>query len=493
MNGCHSCPIRCHISTDFPELEQYGAFRYNENTCTGYSAISAMMSTVTGDSASSLRNQNMSTFLTHDYGFWTDYGGYAGTLTWAKTHVMTAQECTGIGLPASYVGKTPLQNRIPAAELTILTGSATGVKQTAGADIGKYVAGTPFRLADDGNPQALVELMKLICLKSTTTPTYQDVVANGTTRWAEKWPEIEFASEHCKSLTHFKFGYEKHHGVETFGQVGMLINLFYNRDPMNHSHCNQGVGPPAAIREAIMKELFSSAANKYGSIFNDPAGSDVGIVNSANPTGYSAMTKGKAAFAAASLIDVELKNSLIECDWTFPLWMSPLKRLNYRGDPTVSAQAYTAVTGDPMTWAGLQTIGLRIFTLFRCINARIMDYEEKKVNAAASVNMRVDHDAPAPWHFEKIGTSVTADNLNITTGNTNSYPATDVAFTGTTQLMTIADMDIAKSMIYAMFGWDDTTGMPTRTTLTYLGLDFVLQDAKVAALCKTGAGPTGLP
>ena len=474
MNGCHSCPIRCHISTDFPELEQYGAFRYNENTCTGYTAISAMMSTVANDANSALRNNNMSTYLTHDYGFWTDYGGYAGTHTWAKTHLMTAKECTYLGLPAAYVGFTPLQNRLPAAELTILTGSPTGAKQTV-TDAGKYLAGTPFRLADDGNPQALVDLMKLICLKDTQTPVYAGVLANGTTRWGEQWPEIEFISEHGKSLTHFKFGYEKHHGVENIGQVGALINLFYNRDPMNHSHSNQMVGPPVALRETIMKELFSSPTSI--SIFNDPAGSDVGLLNSANPAGYSAMTKGKAAFAAACLIDCELKNSLIQCDWTFPLWMSPLKSRNYRGDPTVSAQAYTAVTGEDMTWPGLQKIGLRIFTLFRALNARYMDYYVKKADATKSVNMRVDHDQMAPWMFE-----TELSPINVATGNTNCYPATDVAFTKSTQLMTVADMDIARDMIYEMFGWDKATGMPTSATLTKLGLDFINDDAAVKKL-----------
>jgi aldehyde:ferredoxin oxidoreductase len=33
IGGCHGCPIRCHIYTDCPQLEQYGVSRYQVNTC----------------------------------------------------------------------------------------------------------------------------------------------------------------------------------------------------------------------------------------------------------------------------------------------------------------------------------------------------------------------------------------------------------------------------------------------------------------------------
>ena len=39
MNGCHACPIRCHIATDIPALEKYGVSRYNQNTCIGNSIV----------------------------------------------------------------------------------------------------------------------------------------------------------------------------------------------------------------------------------------------------------------------------------------------------------------------------------------------------------------------------------------------------------------------------------------------------------------------
>ena len=47
MDGCHACPIRCHIATDIPALESYGVSRYNMNTCIGNSIASSTYITTT--------------------------------------------------------------------------------------------------------------------------------------------------------------------------------------------------------------------------------------------------------------------------------------------------------------------------------------------------------------------------------------------------------------------------------------------------------------
>ncbi len=507
MNGCHSCPVRCHISMYYPELGQYGISAYNENTCVGYSAISGMMKTVPNMTISSNLNQNMSTYVTHDYGFWTDYGGYAQSYSYAYSHAMTQTEIDGLaslgydttGLVA---GKTPFQCRLPASELTILSGNATGSKP--------YSASSPWGKAEAGDPSSLQDLMKLIALRPTNTPVFAEAVGNGTTYLAHHartkdtpdgaagtgWPEIAYGTQYFKSWNHFKFGYAKHHGVENVAQVGCLINLLKNRDPMNHSHSNQTVGPPAELRETIIKELFSSPTSPC--LFNDPSASGVGLWDPERGESYTAMTVGKAAFAASCVVSVELKNSLIECDWTYPLWMSPLQSRGaignttnadgsitytkvtedgFRGDPNISAMIYQAVTGETMTLKQLETIGLRIVTLFRALNGRYQDYWMKQANPNAQVNLRTDHDKMSPWMFEKRDSAA-----NAATGNTNAYPATDVAFTGSTQLMTIEDMDTARDLLYDMFGWDRATGFPTSATLARLGLSYITADSAVAKL-----------
>ena len=48
IGGCHACPIRCHIATDVPALEQYGVSRYQVNTCNGNSSGSGFLMNIPG-------------------------------------------------------------------------------------------------------------------------------------------------------------------------------------------------------------------------------------------------------------------------------------------------------------------------------------------------------------------------------------------------------------------------------------------------------------
>ncbi len=476
MNGCHSCPIRCHIATDIPALEQYGVSRYNQNTCIGNSIATSMMSTVASNPDSQITNAMMSNALCDDYGFWSDYGQYSRDYRWAYTHVMTAAEVTALGLPASFVGKTTFQNRLPAAELKTLSGNETGSKP--------YAATSPWGLADAGNPSALQILVPLVCANGKTnqpvmnnlsTPVFAKAVAMGPALLAKEWPEIGYFNNHCKSGSSFKMNFAKHHSVETFGQVGLLQSFLWSRDPQNHTHCNiSGCGLPLTLVNTIMKELFTQGK----SIFNDPTGSDITFVSA--ETGYKPVTPGMAAMAAASAVYLELHNSLTICNYTLPVWVSPLKSLGYRGDASLDSQTYSLVTGDTLDQKGLEKVGLRIFTLFRALTARHLDYAIKQADPTKTVNMRTDYDQVNDWHFDKVGDTTTGPVTgpgtgipNAASGNTDAYPATDVAFTGTTQLMTRADIETGKDLLYDQFGWDRATGMPTAAKLTDLGLDYV--------------------
>lgn len=520
MNGCHGCPIRCHISTDVDALEQYDISRYNEETCIGYTPMSGMYNSVPNNTDGTVIMDNMSANLCNDFGLWTDYGSYSACYGWCWTHVMTAAEVAFLQNPTAldpefakvppipanglnvnglpYVGRTVFQNNLPAAELTILGGAncATmtwaqliAANPPAAGSPNPYAAGTPWGNAQAGNPYALQQLMYQFVGKQTpstsattsNTPTLSDVVVNGPPAWSLKWPEVMFYCRHDKGSTVFKMGHMKHHGVESFGQVGVLINTQFNRDPMNHTHQNITVALPLAMRETLMQDIVGA---KGQSIFNDPAGSQ--ILCDASSVAYAPITKGKAAFAAACLISVEIKNALVHCDWMFPTWMSPLasrKNANgqgYSGDYTIEAQVYSAVTGETITGQQLETIGLRCLTLFRCLNAAFMNYYTQKSATPHTVNMLNEHDQPNPWMFEtasspvNVAAGVTAAGAN---GNTSgwTYATGTVPFAGAVnnQLMSASDMATALSMLYNYFGWDTTTGMPTAATLTNLGLGYV--------------------
>ena len=483
MSGCHACPIRCHIATDIPALEQYGVSRYNQNTCIGNSIATGLMSTNAANPDSSITNAYMSNAVCDDYGFWSDYSLYSADYRWAYTHVMTAAECTALGLPATFAGKTTFQNRLPAAELTTLSGNATATKP--------YAATSPWGRADAGDPSALQVLIPIICangklISGTTTPvpvlnglaapTFAQAVSMGPAWLAKQWPEIGYFNNHCKSSSCAKMNHAKHHGVESFGQIGVLNGMIWNRDAQNHTHQNiVGCGLPNSTHvNPIMKELFTQGK----SIFNDPTGSDITFVSS--ETNYHSVTPGMAAMTAAATVYLELYNSLTVCNYTLPVWVSPLKSLNYRGDASLDSQTYALVTGDNLDQKGLETAGLRILTLFRALTARYMDYFVKKADPTKTVNMRVDHDQVADWMFDKVGDSTPGAATGPGTGilnsvslNTDAYPATDVPFTGHSQLMSRADIETGKNLLYDQYGWDRTTGMPTASTLNKLGLGYV--------------------
>jgi aldehyde:ferredoxin oxidoreductase len=529
MNGCHGCPIRCHISMDIAALEAYDVPRYNEETCIGYTPMSSMMTTPAGVDGTVLMN-NMSANLCNDFGLWTDYGAYSAIYGWCMTHAMTADEVAFLqnpstidpGMPAAipanglninglpYVGRTPFQNNLPAAELVVLGGAGadtlTYAQLLAAHPIAAgtpypWAANTPWGNANAGNVYALQQLMYLLVGKQapassggsaapvttkTSTPTLADVVVNGPPYWQRKWPEVLWYTRHNKAGTVFKMGHMKHHGVESFGQVGLLINTVFNRDPMNHTHQNILVGPPLAMREKLMDDLFSSPTAQ--SLFNDPAGSQ--ILCDAVTVPYAPMTLGKAAFAAASLVSVEIKNALVHCDWMFPTWMSPLASKNYAGDFTIEAQIYSAVTGDIITANQMELIGWRCLTLYRCLNAAFMNYySTKSATNPHTVNMRVEHDQPNPWMFETSASPANAA-AKVTDAGANGtstgwcYAKDTLPFKGDVknQMMDQTDYLTGLTMMHGLLGWDAVTGMPTAATLTKLGLSYV--QAAIPTLIK---------
>ena len=158
------------------------------------------------------------------------------------------------------------------------------------------------------------------------------------------------------------------------------------------------------------------------------------------------MNKAKAIYAKLSLIYLELHNSLTICNYTLPGWASPLNPArdknpsgNYVGDADLDCRYYNAVTGEKLTRRQFEDIGIRILSLTRALNARAMSTKDQR-------NL---HDAFPTWYF-----------ANPTTGAWKS---------GICQINE-ADMETAKDMLYTEFGWDTTTGMPTRATFERLGM-----------------------
>ena len=90
-----------------------------------------------------------------------------------------------------------------------------------------------------------------------------------------------------------------------------------------------------------------------------------------------------------------------------------------------------------------------------------------------SANLRQEHDAICDWVFDK-------------------EPDFKAFEEGTTKLDR-ADMEKAKDLFYDIFGWDKTTGVPTRETLEKFDLgdmaDDLRPDSRRRDCCQRGRSP----
>jgi aldehyde:ferredoxin oxidoreductase len=145
---------------------------------------------------------------------------------------------------------------------------------------------------------------------------------------------------------------------------------------------------------------------------------------------------------------MELHNSLSLCNYTLPLWTSPLQEREYRGDPDMEAKLYTAVTGDVKTREELEELGVKHLTLYRALTMRQLGMTDP----------RNEHDLVPEWAFDYPGWE---DEEPFTPGHDK---------------MDRDDIELTKDLFYAQLGWDVETGAPTRETLEKLGLEDVANE-----------------
>ena len=434
IGGCHACPIRCHIATDVPALEQYGVSRYQVNTCNGNSSGSGFLMNIPGRSEANITASQLGVALADDWGFWSDYGMIQLVFKFlytARDTKATVKGANGNDIPNPDLGKRLWEKYLTAAEYNKIPWKLLNPSHPAD---GKSPSDPAFLLT-------FIPLLAANKMADGTLATWEKIQAGGTKsaslgallaigagRLAQLIPELAAEFTANKSgLNHINKGFIKHHFTEnaSLGQISALINMSLNRDAQCHTHTNyQGNGLPLALQNAIFKELFAADG-----ISGDPLYSGTAI---------TPMNKSKAVYAKLSLLYLQLHDSLTLCNYTLPGWASPLKSRNYRGDADMDAKMYSAVTGETVTRKQLEDMGLRILNLFRALNALFMNEKDQ----------RNRHDIIPEWAFHpKQGNS----------------------------LLDHADMELAKDMLYEEFGWDKATGMPTRATFERLNMKAVAE------------------
>jgi len=468
IGGCHSCPIRCHIATDVPALEQYGVSRYQVNTCSGNSSLSSFLFNIPSRSEANITASQLSVALADDYGFWNDYGLVGSDFGFCYDHALTAEELAAAGDTSGlWVGKSIFEKYLIAKEKPSNWATTTGplacpiqwtlldpgLKETpypGSPEVSKRVSDPAFminiitqiknNLMADGTPATWEKM------QAGQPATLGAYIAVGSGRLEQLWPELK--NEHQANVggeNYIKLGHIKHHFTESAGTAypAAILNMLYNRDPMCHTHTNfTGNGLKPVKNNPIFDELFGPF---NGELAIDPS------AYAAPDYAVPAMNHAKAVFALMCTIYMELHNSLTLCNYTLPGWGSPQKSRNYRGARDLEARVYSAVTGHTVTAQQIEDIGLRILTLFRAATARIMESR----NPGTGRDQRNNHDIMPEWAFHAHSGAGTLDR---------------------------AQWEIAKDMFYDVCGWDRATGLPTQATYDRLGLSDVATAMAAAGL-----------
>ncbi len=386
MGGCHSCPIRCQSNLEVPELEKYGLTRYAASTCINFSSPGSVMLKGYSDGDPkgevALITKCLGSRLADDYGIWSNYGQLPRDFKYAYT-----------------TGK--LKEALPKEEYDSI----------------------PWDLVESGDPAFLLEFYRRIALKEGEFSHLGD----GPYWLAERW---KFDEDYWNGNSLWsKMAYPKHHSNESGAQVGVLVNIMFNRDANSHTHQNMiGAGLPTELLREISGEVWGS-----------PDAFDV-------PQNYTPMNEYKANFAKWSLDRNFLHDSITLCNWVWPMTVSPSKKRNYRGDTALEAKFFSLATGIETSEAELDLAAERISTLHRALTVKNMK----------TIDMRNQHDTIPTYVFD-----VDPDKKPFTPG---------------TVKMDKDDMQLALTMLYKAYGWDEKTGAPTRATLEKLGMKDVADE-----------------
>lgn len=152
------------------------------------------------------------------------------------------------------------------------------------------------------------------------------------------------------------------------------------------------------------------------------------------------------------------KQSVMYCDWGVTDWLNPFT-VDYKGlTPELEPRFYNAVTGGDTTFEQGVEIGAKIWNLDRSI--------------WMLQGRTAEHDKLDEWQF-RIGTPAEHSTYEIpyvmTVFEDGKWSYKNVWG----RFLDHAKFDTLKKRYYAVEGWDEETGVPTRETLEQYGLDHV--------------------
>ena len=397
MDGCHSCPIHCYSDMRVPSAKQKGGHEITGNTCVPNFPFTNYMRAILG-SHTSVQAQSEDALIwdqvigstMDDLGLWCNYAQIYRDIA----------HCISAGV---------FERVLPAEEYAMF-------------DWSKF---------ENNDPSIMPELLRHIAQNDNE----MSYVAHGPVVWCERWNDMEWFDTTASCLINYR-GWPVHHALESQAQVGALLNMIFNRDPMIHSHENMhGCGLPIEIKKQIAAELWGG---------EDAMDAD---------KNYTPMNEHKANYCWWAIVTDVLHDSLTVCNWVWPMAQSPSKTRDYRGDLDLEAKFYTAVTGEEVSTDDLYKAAAKIMTLQRAATVRGM----RDANGTVGCNdCRHIHDVMTAWPYDK----------------DPDIPA----FTEGTDKMEREDFQTGLTMLYRTFGWDEELGCPTADCLDYYDMPDVKEE-----------------
>ena len=176
--------------------------------------------------------------------------------------------------------------------------------------------------------------------------------------------------------------------------------------------------------------------------------------------------EGKALAAKIIQEREYVKDSLVLCDWAWPIPYAKYTE-NHVGDPTVESKLYSAVTGNEVDEEGFYKIGERLFNLQRAILMREgrrgrQDDKLAEFNYTVPIKAGFEANNPKCWVTGKDG------ELLIREG----------------AVVNREEFEKMLDEYYQLRGWDVRTGLQTKAKLVELDLKDVAADLEPRGLIK---------
>jgi aldehyde:ferredoxin oxidoreductase len=281
-------------------------------------------------------------------------------------------------------------------------------------------------LSQYGSKEFIVALLNSIAFRRNIG----DILAEGAARAANSLPGAwSFYEKYYPA-----HGQSEHNSVRDFPGIALLWALD-SRDPMIDHHAYRHL----SVSRQRWPEPYTVSPEKAQAISERIFGSKTAIDHS---------TYAEKARAVAYCQDRSaIINSLVLCDWLYPMFISH-SREDRMGDTSLESKLLSAVTGIETSEEELNRIGERIWNLMRAIMVR-----EGRVK---------DGDTLHESYFRKSekkrgGAADNQSHTNVASDQTEAIPR--------------QTFEEAKETYYRIRGWDDKTGSPRGETLIHLGLE----------------------